>query len=77
MPCAITMRSCQVANAFSDARRIFCYDYWASCLSKCRTRGPFAVKRTDSTAMLRGNTSSENGDIVRHIVLHGGNNKNM
>ena len=62
---------------FSDTLRIFCYDYWASCLSKCRTRGPFAVKRTDSTTMLRGNTSSENGDIVRQIVLHGGNNKNM
>ena len=120
------MSFCKLADTF----RIFCYDYWASCLSKCRTRGPFAtVKRTDSTTMLHNrdgfvsrvcliwngnwagfhqirawimdkfvkiglksdpkttklvygtlhnrNQTSESGDIVRQIVLHGGNNKNM
>ena len=76
-----TESNSDICTPLADTFRIFCYDYWASCLSKCRTKGPFAtVKRTDSTTMLHnGNRgeSSESGDIVRQIVLHGGNNKNM
>ena len=57
-------------ESLADTFRIFCYDYWASCLSKCRTRGPFAtVKRTDSTTMLH----NRDGFVSRVCLIKNGN----